>query len=130
MKRYRESRIPTDNDLAARGTPDPDRKIIRTRRRRKSTPTSMSATPAQRAREIGSTPRSHKRHVERLYAEMLEAQAAVAAARASGDEPARLTAAEYARECRARWQEISGSEPERRVIDVDQGSAVNPMVAV
>lgn len=106
----------------ARGCPDPERAIVRKRRRRSP----VGDSP----REVGMNPVSHARHVRRLHDRMIKAQAAVKAARESGDEQRRLSAAQYARECRADWLKISGEMPEGRVIDVSLGSEVNPMVAV
>jgi hypothetical protein len=53
----------------------------------------------------------------------------VRAARERGDEAARLDLAKRAREARAHLLDLTGGV-ERRAIEVDQGSAVNPMVAV
>lgn len=124
----RESRAPSYNDLRSRGVPDPDRAIVRTRRRSNGSAGRGSA-PAS-PREAAQSPRSHKRHVERVYQAMLDAQRAVVNARECGDEDARVQFAKVARERRAAWLAISGQAPEGRAIEVNLGSETNPVRAV
>lgn len=124
----RESRAPGHNDLRSRGVPDPDRAIVRTRRRSNASGgrSNAPATP----REVALSPRAYKRRVEKVYQAMLDAQAAVKRARECGDEDARAQFAIVARERRAAWLTISGEMPEGRVIDVNLGSETNPVRAV
>lgn len=140
MKFFRESRMPPGTGMKirntrlygspdeqiegyaerARGCPDPESAVIYRKRRR--------ARPVQNApREVAQTPAAHKRHVEIAEHNMIVAQAAVQRARADGKPTAELAA--HARELRAKWLDITGGL-ERREVEVDQGSAVNPMVAV
>lgn len=125
-REQRGSRAPTWNDLQARGTPDPDRAIIRSRRTRTGRRSNAPASP----REVAQTPRAHARNVERVYQAMLEAQLVVKQARESGDHEWRQQCAITARERRAAWLAISGHIDERRNIEVDQGSETNPVRAV
>jgi hypothetical protein len=115
--------------LRAHGCPDPDRAIVRSRRPRKGAEvrnTVRSPKPvSQRALVQAQTLR-----VERAYQAMLDAQDAVKAARDCGDHETRAACAITARERRAEWLAVSPDGLERRTIEVDQGSAVNPMVAV
>jgi hypothetical protein len=112
--------------LRAHGTPDPGRAIVRTRRAR-DTYRPLRAPKAVRPADC--SPREHAEHVRQAEHNMDVLRAAVQEARACGDELARAAYAERARQARAILLELTGGI-ERRVVEVDQGSAVNPMIAV
>lgn len=110
----------------ARGCPDPDRATVYTRRRRTSR--AKSEAPVY-GRATDTTPAQHARNVAMLERNMAAIANAVRIARECGNEAQRAAMATRARELRAEWLKLTGGL-ERRVIEVDQGSAVNPMVAV
>lgn len=110
----------------SRGCPDPERAVIYTRRRR-TRPSERTTRPAQAA--VDCTPREHARKRELLEHNFAALSAQVQAARAAGDEERRAALAARARALRAELLKLTGGV-ERREVEVDQGSAVNPMVAV
>lgn len=110
-------------DVPARGTPLPDYAIDR-RRRPRSSYRAPTVNP-----NVDCTPREHAEHVRIAQHNFDVCVTQVSAARERGDESERLKWAELARERRATLLALTGGT-ERRAVDVDQGSAVNPMVAV
>lgn len=115
--------------LRSRSCPNPDSAVVYRRRpnsfyRERAREREMAAVLRQ-----DSTPAQHVEHlrIAQHNHEVLVAQAR--AARERGDEPERQRLVALARERRAELIALGGGT-ERRTIDVDQGSAVNPMVAV
>lgn len=112
------SMAPRSNALASRGTPNPDFAIVRTR----STSTAKPRRVKPKVEVIDFDAK-----LSQCMVAMLAAQAEVKLAKSEGRPYANLAAT--ARKCRAEYLTLTGGV-ERRSIDVDQGSTVNPLIAV
>jgi hypothetical protein len=104
--------------LAARGTPNPNRAMVR-----RGDPTYRTRVELARAREQAG----HAAGLQRAQVAMLEAQRAVRAAKAAGQDYKALAAT--ARDARARYIALTGGM-ERREVAVAQASDANKVKAV
>lgn len=116
--------------LRAHGCPDPDRQILRSRQPRKSAKVPRNTVRPDNARTRQQAIAAHVLDVERAYQAMLDAQHLCVEWRKEFATRAPEDYVAAARDARATYLKVSGTGPEGRAIEIDQGSETSPVRAV